>query len=238
MSNAVIELDQVWLGWRDRVAVRDVSGAFPRGSLTAIVGPNGAGKSTLIKGIMGLVSPLRGKIRVAGDAATQMACLPQLGELDRSFPITTYDLVAMGAWRRTGSWKGFNDADHERIQAALDVVGLADFGPRIIGTLSGGQLQRALFARLMLHDAGTLLLDEPFAAVDRHTTDDLMRLLENWHEDGKTIIAVLHDLEMVRAHFPQSLLMAGQAVAWGPTDDVLTPENLHLARHLCAGDYL
>jgi zinc/manganese transport system ATP-binding protein len=238
MASAVIELDQVSLGWRDRVAVRDVSGAFARGSLTAIVGPNGAGKSTLVKGIMGLVSPLRGQIRLADDARTQIACLPQLGELDRSFPITVYDLIAMGAWRRVGSWKRFDAAERERVQSALDAVGLADFGPRIIGTLSGGQLQRALFARLLLHDANTLLLDEPFAAVDRHTTDDLMSLLHEWHDEGRTVIAVLHDLDMVRAHFPQALLMGGQAIAWGATDDVLTPENLHLARHLCAGDYL
>src|SRR3546814_399954 len=119
MTSAVIELDQVSLGWRDRVAVRDVSGAFARGSLTAIVGPNGAGKSTLIKGIMGLLSPLRGHIRLAGDARDQMACLPQQGELDRSFPISTYDLVAMGAWRRTGPWKRFGAAEHDRVQSAL-----------------------------------------------------------------------------------------------------------------------
>lgn len=238
MTSSVIELDQLSLGWRDRVAVRDVTGAFARGSLTAIVGPNGAGKSTLIKGIMGLVSPLRGHIRLAGDSRSQMAWMPQLGELDRSFPISTYDLVAMGAWRRVGAWKRFDAAERERVHAALDTVGLADFGPRIIGTLSGGQLQRALFARLLLHDAHTLLLDEPFAAVDRNTTEDLMLLLQTWHREGRTVIAVLHDLDMVRACFPQALLMAGQAVAWGPTDTVLTPENLHLARHLCAGDYL
>lgn len=238
MTAAVIELDQVSLGWRDRIAVRDISGQFTRGSLTAIVGPNGAGKSTLVKGIMGLLSPLRGQIRLAGDAKNEMACLPQAGELDRSFPITTYDLVAMGAWRRVGAWGRFDAAEHERVLHALVTVGLADFGARIIGTLSGGQLQRALFARLLLHDAQTLLLDEPFAAVDRHTTEDLMALLDDWNARGRTVIAVLHDLEMVRASFPQTLLMGGQAVAWGPTEQVLTPENLHLARHLCAGDYL
>src|SRR5690606_24876288 len=120
MTGSVIELDQLSLGWRDRVAVRDVTGAFARGSLTAVVGPNGAGKSTLIKGIMGLVSPLRGHIRLAGDSRSQMAWLPQLGELDRSFPISTYDLVAMGAWRRVGAWKRFDAAERERVHAALD----------------------------------------------------------------------------------------------------------------------
>jgi zinc/manganese transport system ATP-binding protein len=234
----VIELDQVSLGWRDRIAVRDVSGVFKRGTLTAIVGPNGAGKSTLVKGIMGLLSPIRGQIRCAGDAHIDMACLPQASELDRGFPISAYDLVAMGAWRRAGAWSRYNAQEHERVWHALEMVGLADFGARIIGTLSGGQLQRALFARLLLHDAQTLLLDEPFSAVDRQTTEDLMALLCDWNRDGRTIIAVLHDLDLVRASFPQALLLAGQAVAWGPTGQVLTPENLHLARHLCAGDYL
>lgn len=237
MDAAAIELDQVSLGWRDRVAVRDLSGAFERGTLTAIVGPNGAGKSTLLKGIMGVLNPLRGEIRLAGDPGRDMACLPQSGELDRSFPISTFDLVAMGAWRRVGAWRGFDAAERERVWQALDTVGLADFAARIVGTLSGGQLQRALFARLLLQDAHTLLLDEPFAAVDRATTEDLMALLGRWHDEGRTVIAVLHDLDMVREMFPQTLLMAGQAVAWGPTAEALTPENLHLARHLCAGDY-
>lgn len=235
---AVIELDDVSLGWRGRIAVRGISGVFRQGSLTAVVGPNGAGKSTLLKGIVGLLNPLKGCIRLAGDPRRDLAFLPQADELDRSFPVTVYDLVAMGAWRRVGAWRRFSGEEHERVERALEAVGLSDFRHRIIGTLSGGQLRRALFARLLLHDAPTLLLDEPFAAIDRDTTDDLMRLLMAWHEEGRTVIAVLHDLEMVRACFPEALLMAGQAVAWGDTPSVLTPENLHLARHLCAGDYL
>ncbi|NYT78510.1 ABC transporter ATP-binding protein [Alcaligenaceae bacterium] len=236
MSTPVIEFDQVSLGWGDRVAVRDVSGVFEPGSLTAVVGPNGAGKSTLVKGITGLISPLRGQIRLANEA--RIACLPQLSDLDRSFPVTVYDLVAMGSWPRVGSWRRFGRSEHDSIQQALNTVGLADFAQRIIGTLSGGQLQRALFARLMLHDADTLVLDEPFAAVDRATTEDLIAIISNWHSEGRTVIVVLHDLDLVRSHFPQCLLMAGQAVAWGSTLDVLTTENMHMARHLCAGDFL
>jgi len=238
MNQAMIELDEVSLGWRDRVALRDVSGRFVQGSLTAIVGPNGAGKSTLVKALMGQLSPLSGDIRFAPDAQNNVACLPQLGELDRSFPISVYDLVAMGAWRRTGWWKGFGLSEHDRVLQALDTVGLADFSRRIIGTLSGGQLQRALFARLMLHNASVLILDEPFAAVDRHTTEDLLELLLSWHNEGRTVIVVLHDLDCVRNLFPETLLLAGQVVGWGETGQVLTTENLHLARHLCAGDYL
>ena len=149
----VIELDQLYLGWRDRLAVRDVSGAFEKGSMTAVVGPNGAGKSTLIKGIMGQVSPVRGRIRLNVDARRHIACMPQADTLDRRFPVTVYDLVALGAWSRVGAWRGFCRDEHARVMAALQQVGLADFASRIIGTLSGGQLQRALFARLLLHDA-------------------------------------------------------------------------------------
>lgn len=238
MSSAAIQLDQLSLGWRDKVAVRDVSGEFSRAGLYAIVGPNGAGKSTLLKGITGQLSPLRGKIRLAGEGLSDIAFLPQLGELDRSFPISTYDLVAMGAWRRVGLWKGFSRRERERVEQALTQVGLGDFAARPISTLSGGQLQRALFARLMLRDSPIILLDEPFAAVDKATTDDLMQLLLQWHQQGRTVIAVLHDLDMVREFFPKTLLLAGQAVAWCDTPTALTVENLHMARHLCAGDYL
>jgi zinc/manganese transport system ATP-binding protein len=232
---SAIELDQVTLGWRDRVAVRDVTGRFARGSLTAIVGPNGAGKSTLIKGLMGQISPLRGRMALA--RGLRLACLPQISELDTSFPVTVYDLVALGCWRAAGAWRGLTADDHQHVQLALHEVGLGDFGSRVIGTLSGGQLQRALFARLLLHDADILLLDEPFSAVDRHTTDVLMELLHRWHGQGRTIAVVLHDLDMVHRHFPSTLLLGRQAVAWADTATALTPENLHKARHLCAGDF-
>ncbi|ASR88327.1 MULTISPECIES: metal ABC transporter ATP-binding protein [Alcaligenes] len=237
-TQTLIELDHVALGWKDKIALRDISGCFTRGSLTAIVGPNGAGKSTLLKGLTGQINPLKGRIAVDSGFLDQLALLPQMGDLDKSFPVTVHDLVAMGAWKRVGAWGGFPKAEHERLGHALEQVGLADFARRSIGTLSGGQLQRALFARMIMQDAQILLLDEPFAAVDRATSDELMNLILDWHKQGRTVMAVLHDLDMVRSCFPQTVLLAGQVVGWGQTEAVLTPENLHLARHLCAGDYL
>src|SRR5699024_6224085 len=109
--------------------------------------------STLIKGIMGQISPIRGHIRLAVDGRKNLACMPQADAMDRTFPMTVYDLVALGAWSRVGAWRGFSRDEHERVMAALEQVGLGGFASRIIGTLSGGQLQRALFARLLLHDA-------------------------------------------------------------------------------------
>src|SRR5690554_2825330 len=125
---SAIQLDELSLGWRDKVAVRDLSGRFPKGSLTAVIGPNGAGKSTLLRGIMGLVSPLAGRIRLTGSADGELAFMPQQGDFDRSFPITTRDFVAMGAWRRVGPWRAFCKTERVRLEAALQAVGLADFG--------------------------------------------------------------------------------------------------------------
>lgn len=178
---------------------------------------------------------MRGQIRIDSGLGRSLACLPQTAELDLDFPVSTFDLVALGAWHRVGAWRGLDEADRDAVEAALRTVGLSGFGHQPVDTLSGGQLRRALFARLMLRDARVILLDEPFAAVDRATTDDLLALLHRWHDEGRTVIAVLHDLDMVRHHFPESLLLAGQVVDWGPSDRVLCPANLHLARHLCAG---
>jgi zinc/manganese transport system ATP-binding protein len=229
---ATIALDRASFAWRGRPAVRNVSGRFEPGSMTAIIGPNGAGKSTLIKGVMGVLRPASGAVRVTGAPRDELAWLPQAGDLDRSFPVTVLDMVAMGAWRRTGAWRRVSADEVDRTYEALAAVGMAEHANRIIGTLSGGQMQRALFARLLLQDAHVLLLDEPFTAIDSHTTEDLMRVLEHWHEQGRSVIAVLHDMDLVRDHFPQTLLLAGEVVAWGPTADVLTRENLMRARQL------
>jgi zinc/manganese transport system ATP-binding protein len=229
---ARISLEQASFGWRGRRAVSDVSGHFSPGSMTAIVGPNGAGKSTLIKGVMGVLRPMSGRVVLGDEGRRDLAWLPQATDLDRGFPITVHELVAMGAWRRVGPWRRFSAGESDRVGQALAAVGMAGAGDRIVGTLSGGQLQRALFARMLLQDAGVLLLDEPFAAVDSHTTEDLMRLLAACHGQGRTVIAVLHDLDLVRAYFPRTLLLSGHVVAWGDTASVLTDANLRHARAL------
>jgi zinc/manganese transport system ATP-binding protein len=112
-------------------------------------------------------------------------------------------------------------------------VGLTGRENAAIGALSGGQMQRALFARLLVQDARLILLDEPFTAVDTGTTTDLMALVRRWNAEGRTVVAVLHDMELIRAHFPQTLLIAGGPVAWGATAETLSAENLLAARRIC-----
>lgn len=231
-SAPVIRFDDVTLAYRRHPAVHHLTGEFGAGSLTAVVGPNGAGKSTLVKGIVGLIAPSEGRISVEGIDRRDIAYLPQISDLDRSFPVTVYDLVAMGRWRQAGSLRRIAGADIERIDEAIEAVGLRGFEHRIIGTLSGGQLQRALFARMLLQDAQLLVLDEPFTAIDRRTTADLVSLVRRWHGEKRTIIAVLHDYDLVREHFPDTLLIAREPIAWGPTSSALQAEQLLAARRV------
>ncbi|MCC0003444.1 MAG: ATP-binding cassette domain-containing protein, partial [Methylobacteriaceae bacterium] len=149
-----------------------------------------------------------------------------------TFPIDVFDFVALGRVRRAGLFGRIGAADRHAVAEAIAAVGLEGFEARQIGALSGGQTQRMLFARLMLQEAGVILLDEPFAAVDERTTGDLVGLIARWHAQGRTILAVLHDYALVRAHFPETLLLARECVAWGPTAQALAPEKLAQARRM------
>ena len=228
-ASTAIRFDEVTLGYGRRPAVHHLDGEIPAGSLIAVVGPNGAGKSTLLKGIAGALSPLQGRIALGRG---RVAYLPQAAEIDRSFPLSVYDLVAMGLWSRSGLFGGISRQDRTKIEQALAAVGLTGFERRPISTLSGGQMQRALFARLLLQDAPVILLDEPFTAIDAKTTADLLDLVRRWHDESRTVVAVLHDLDMVKRTFPQTLLIAREPVAWGETGEVLSPENLLKARRM------
>lgn len=229
-NSAALRFDNLTLGYDGHPAVHHLQGRVPSGSLLAIVGPNGAGKSTLLKAIVGAISPLEGRVHLESIRARDIAYLPQQAEIDRSFPIGVFDIVAMGLWRQRGAFGGFRSADMERVARAISAVGLDGFDARTLDSLSGGQLQRALFARLLMQDAPLILLDEPFSSIDARTSADLIRLVERWHGERRTIIAVLHDIHQVKTHFPQTLLLARRAVAWGDTAAVLSPENLLKAR--------
>ncbi|GLK80455.1 zinc ABC transporter ATP-binding protein AztA [Methylopila turkensis] len=228
--SAALRLHDVTLGYDRHPAVHHLDGEIASGALLAVVGPNGAGKSTLLKGLVGALKPLGGRIDRGALGRREIAYLPQAAELDRSFPVDVFDLVATGLWRRTGLFGGVSRGDHARIDEAIAGVGLTGFERRAVGTLSGGQLQRALFARLLLQDASVILLDEPFAAIDAQTVSDLLALIARWHSERRTVVAVLHDMEIVRQAFPETLLLARRPVAWGPTSETLRPERLLEAR--------
>ena len=208
MSFPGIRLENVTVAYDRHPAVHHVSGQFEPGSLTAIVGPNGAGKSTLLKAMMGELARTEGRIDLGGLSPRDFGYLPQAADIDRRFPPSLA----------------------EKARQALTAVGLEGFERRAIGSLSAGQFQRVLFARLLLQDARVIVLDEPFTAIDARTTRDLLEIVRRWHDNGRTVIAVLHDFEQVRAHFPTTLLLARRAIAWGATDEALSPDNLRRAR--------
>lgn len=230
MSLPGIRFQNVTIAYERHAALRRISGTFEPGSLTAIAGPNGAGKSTLLKALMGELSELEGTIDRGGLVPGDFGYLPQAAEIERQFPLSVADTVMLGAWRLTGAFGGATPTVANKARQALSAVGLEGFERRHIGSLSAGQFQRVLFARLLLQDAKIIVLDEPFTAIDARTTRDLLEIVRRWHGDGRTVIAVLHDFEQVRSHFPTTLLLAREAIAWGPTETALSPGNLLRAR--------
>jgi zinc/manganese transport system ATP-binding protein len=227
-----VAIHNVTLGYDRHPAVHHLDGEIAPGALLAVCGPNGAGKSTLFKALTGVLKPMGGAVDLGGASAREIGYLPQAAQVDLSFPIDVFDMAAMGLWRRIGLFGGLSRAEEAKIHAALETVGLAGFERRPIGALSGGQTQRLLFARLLLQDASLILLDEPFSAIDERTVADLLALIARWHGEGRTVVAVLHDFAMVRAHFPECLLLAREKIAWGPTAEALSPENLARARKM------
>ncbi|WP_445679284.1 metal ABC transporter ATP-binding protein [Radicibacter daui] len=220
-----IRLDRLTLGYGGEVTLRELSGTFAPGSLTAVIGPNGAGKSTLLKAVAGLLKPRAGSIEpvsAGGQGAGRqwrrlIGYLPQQAEIDLDFPMSVLDTVLMGAWRRIGGFGGASDGLLQEAEAVLERFGLGALASRPLGALSPGLRQRAFFARLMLLDAPVLLLDEPFAALDAATSAALMDVIAGWHGEGRTIITVLHDLELARTRFADTLRLAPDAVTWGRT---------------------
>jgi zinc/manganese transport system ATP-binding protein len=225
-----IRLEHVTVRRGGRDVLRDLTGSFAPGSLTAVAGPNGSGKSTLLHALRGLLPVASGRIDRGGLDARAIALLPQEGRLDRSFPITCRDVVALGWTARLGLFRRIGREHYAVADRALAAVGLEGLGHRPIGALSTGQFQRVLFARTIVRDASVILLDEPFSAIDTATEADLMAIVQLWHRQGRTVVVVLHDLDLIRAEFPETLLLGSGEHGWGPTGEVLTAAAVRQAR--------
>tara|TARA_A100000171_G_C2136967_1_gene151080 strand:- start:1661 stop:2470 length:810 start_codon:yes stop_codon:yes gene_type:complete len=230
--HGALTLDRISVSYRRRVALQDISGSFQPGSLTAVVGPNGGGKSTLLKAVLGLVPTESGKIICDHFNHRDIAYLPQQSEIDRLFPLTVGDVVGLGLCYQEGFFRRIGLRSYKRIARALKEVGMTRCFNRSLHTLSGGQFQRVLFARLSLQQAPVILLDEPFAAVDSYTIDDLIQIILGWQKQGRTIVVVSHDMDLVREFFPETLLLVNKCLAWGKTSEVATLENFRLAKRL------
>ena len=226
----MIALDNLTLVYDRHPAVHHVTAAVEEGDLLAIVGPNGAGKSTLLNALAGLTPIEEGSIK--GLNPNDVAYLPQQTQIDRSFPMTVAELVATGLWQQIGYHKSIDQQQHHDCEKAIAAVGLQGFENRMLDTLSGGQMQRVLFARVLLQDRPVILLDEPFNAIDRKTVEDLTEVITSWHKDRRTVVMVSHDLDYVRQHCPKTLLLARERIDFGNTDKVLTVQNLSQAQRM------
>jgi zinc/manganese transport system ATP-binding protein len=234
---ASVQLNNVTISYARHPAVHHISGEFCAGSLTAIAGPNGAGKSTLIKALAGVLPVREGSIAIQGTTHDRIAYLPQATVYDRDFPLSVLHLVCSGAWRFTGGFSAITPEIIKQANQALEKVGMAALAKRNISTLSAGQFQRVLFARLLMQDASLILLDEPFNALDTTTVTQLLGVIEEWHKSGKTVICILHDIGQIRSVFPQCLLMARECLGWGKTSDILSSSQFADARFFIEPKY-
>ena len=223
---ALLQVRHLTIGYPDLTLARQLSFDIDAGTTLAVLGANGSGKSTFVKMLLGLLPPLAGRLDWPAGRPREIGYLAQMTEFDRRFPIRVRDLVAMGAWRGFGFWSGLDRAGRGRVAAALDAAGVLAIADRPLHTLSGGQLQRALFARVILQDAPLILLDEPFAAVDQSTEAHLLSIIRHWRAEGRAVVLVVHDLSSVLDHCTHALLLGGGIASHGPVDSVLTPARL------------
>ncbi|NTG47752.1 manganese/iron ABC transporter ATP-binding protein [Agrobacterium rhizogenes] len=213
-------------------ALRDASFKIPTGTITALVGVNGSGKSTLFKAIMGFVRLVKGEISVLGMPVKQalrqnlVAYVPQAEEVDWNFPVLVEDVVMMGRYGHMGMMRIAKAADHEAVSRALARVDMSEFRKRQIGELSGGQKKRVFLARALAQDSRVILLDEPFTGVDVKTEEAIVKLLRSLRDDGRMMLVSTHNLGSVPEFCDRTVLIKGTVLAYGPTDETFTQENL------------
>ncbi len=226
---AVLELEDVELRYGAVRVLEHITLRIAAGERMAVIGPNGAGKSTLFRSIAGLLSPTAGRIRVGGSQPglhTCIAYLAQRSEVDWQFPVTVGDAVLMGRIERVGFFRRASREDRSIAADCLATVGLTDLSHRQIGELSGGQQQRMFIARALAQEAGIMLMDEPFAALDAPARDDIFAILDRLREKRVAVLVALHDLQLAAERFDRVLLLNKKIIACGAAHQALTPETL------------
>lgn len=246
-AEAGLWADDVSVAYRNgTTALKNASFAIPRGTIAALVGVNGAGKSTLFKVIMGFLPAAKGEISLLGHSvkdalkAGLVAYVPQAEEVDWSFPVLVHDVVMMGRYGHMGFLRRPKAADHRAVDDALTRVGMQEYRNRQIGELSGGQRKRVFLARALAQNGQVILLDEPFTGVDVQTEEAIITLLRALRDEGRVMLVSTHNLGSVPEFCDQTILVKGTVLAYGPTAEIFTQENLQAAfggvlRHFVLG---
>lgn len=227
-----IDVSAVTVRYGDVLALDDVSLTVEPGRVTGLIGMNGSGKSTLFKTILGLVHPASGAVAVdGGDPATarkrgRVGYVPQSEDVDWAFPVSVRDVVMMGRYGRQGFLRRTRPVDRDAVAEALERVELTDLADRQIGQLSGGQRKRAFVARGIAQGAGILLLDEPFAGVDKRSEATIVRLLRDLAASGSTVLVSTHDLHALPTLADEAVLLLRRVLFQGSVTEALEPANL------------
>ena len=225
-----IEVHDLTVAYHHQPVLWDIDLKLPGGRLIAIVGPNGAGKSTLLKAMMGLVRPLTGWVKLDGrpyaEKRESVGYVPQRESVDWDFPTSALDVVTMGLYGQLGWFRRPGRKHRAKALASLAKVGMEDYAQRQISQLSGGQQQRVFLARALAQEASLYLMDEPLAGVDATTEKTILGLFKELRDQGRTVVAVHHDLQTVAQYFDVVVFLNMRLVAAGPVDEVFTDENL------------
>ncbi|MEP2532258.1 metal ABC transporter ATP-binding protein [Shimia sp.] len=232
-NNSPLVVRGMTVSYGQKPVVFSVDMTVQEGAMTAIIGPNGAGKSTLLKAALGIVRPLAGHALVFGKSLKhqrhRIAYVPQRASVDWDFPTRVIDVVLMGLYRELGLLRRVRQVHLDKVTACLERVGMVDFADRQIGQLSGGQQQRVFLARALAQGADLYLLDEPFAGVDAATEKAIISVLKGLREEGKTVVAVHHDLSTVHEYFDRVFMINTRKIAEGSVAAAFTSENLDKA---------
>lgn len=230
LSAAPLVVRDLTVAYHRKPVIWDIDYTAPAGKLIAIVGPNGAGKSTFLNACLDLVPRVSGDVWIFGGPFRKqrhrVGYVPQRESVDWDFPVSALDVVAMGLYRRIGWCWPVTRPYRQKALEALERVGLAGLAHRQIRQLSGGQQQRVFLARALVQEADLYLMDEPFAGVDAATERAIVELLRQMRAQGKTVLAVHHDLQTVAEYFDHVVLMNMRLIAAGPVEEVFTSENL------------
>ena len=227
-AEPVVVLDDAAFAYTSRPVLTGVTGTVMPGEALALIGPNGSGKTTLLRGLLGMVRITAGSLRVNGAAPGRaprgsIGYVPQVADLDPSFPVTVLDVVLMGTYSRLGLLRRPGRAERQRCREALASVGLSELASRHFGTLSGGQRQRVLVARCIAAEPRLILLDEPFNGLDQPNRTALLDIIARLKDRGIGVVVSTHDLVLARQTCEKAALLAGRQIAFGPREEVLVP---------------
>lgn len=226
----IIEVKKIVVAYDEKVVLWNINLNIKQGGLMALVGPNGAGKSTLIKAMLGLVKTVTGEVtfynKKYNEVRKKIAYIPQRGSVDWDFPTTVFDVVEMGCYGKVGWLKRVGKKEKEKTKEMIEKVGMSEFENRQISQLSGGQQQRVFLARALVQEADIYFMDEPFQGIDSKTEKSIIEMLKKLRDDGKTVIAVHHDLQTVKEYFNYVTFINGSVIASGKTEEIFTEENI------------